>query len=119
MLYSQSTNGFYSIEINGENIPQDAVEITQKKYNDLLNGQSNGKIITANSQGNPVLKDPALLTPEQITSLVTAARSEAYKNEADPIFFKSQRGEATQEEWIAKVEEIKARFPDGVMPTKN
>ncbi len=38
-------------------------------------------------------------------------REAAYKTEADPLFFKSQRGEATTEEWQAKVAEIKARFP--------
>lgn len=39
------------------------------------------------------------------------ARRKAYVVEADPIFFMAQRGEATMEEWQAKVEEIKARFP--------
>lgn len=38
-------------------------------------------------------------------------RNAAYALEADPIFFKSQRGEATTEEWQAKLDEIKARFP--------
>jgi hypothetical protein len=38
-------------------------------------------------------------------------RAEAYKLEADPLFFKAQRGEATQQEWLDKVEEIKQRFP--------
>ena len=38
-------------------------------------------------------------------------REAAYKAEADPLFFKSQRGDATQAEWQAKVNEIKARFP--------
>jgi hypothetical protein len=40
-----------------------------------------------------------------------AARAEAYKLEADPLFFMSQRGEATKADWTAKVAEIKARFP--------
>jgi hypothetical protein len=40
-----------------------------------------------------------------------AARATAYALEADPLFFMSQRGEATLEEWQAKVAEIKARFP--------
>jgi hypothetical protein len=40
-----------------------------------------------------------------------ANRAKAYIAEADALFFKSQRGEATLEEWQAKVEEIKARFP--------
>ena len=35
----------------------------------------------------------------------------AYQQEADPLFFMSQRGEATVEEWQAKVQEIKARYP--------
>jgi hypothetical protein len=37
-------------------------------------------------------------------------RSEAYRNESDPIFFKWQRGEATEQEWLDKVAEIKLRF---------
>jgi hypothetical protein len=40
-----------------------------------------------------------------------ANRKAAYTAEADPLFFMSQRGEATVEEWQAKVAEIKARYP--------
>lgn len=40
-------------------------------------------------------------------------RAIAYAAEADPLFFKAQRGEATMDEWTAKVEEIRARFPYG------
>jgi len=39
------------------------------------------------------------------------SRAAAYAAEADPLFFKSQRGEATTAEWEAKVAEIKARYP--------
>ena len=39
------------------------------------------------------------------------SREAAYKTEADPLFFKAQRGEATIQEWQNKVAEIKARFP--------
>ena len=39
------------------------------------------------------------------------AREAAYKTESDSLFFKAQRGEATVQEWQAKVVEIKARFP--------
>lgn len=42
---------------------------------------------------------------------VDRARKAAYAAEADPLFFKAQRGEATMEEWQAKVAEIKTRFP--------
>jgi hypothetical protein len=40
-----------------------------------------------------------------------AARKAAYTAEADPLFFKAQRGEATLQEWQDKIAEIKARFP--------
>jgi hypothetical protein len=40
-----------------------------------------------------------------------AKRAEAYRTESDPIFFMSQRGEATAQEWEAKIAEIKARYP--------
>ena len=38
-------------------------------------------------------------------------RAVAYRNESDPLFFKYQRGEVTKEEWEAKVEEIRTRYP--------
>lgn len=38
-------------------------------------------------------------------------REEAYKKEADPLAFKMLRGEITQEEWLAKIAEIKQRYP--------
>ena len=39
------------------------------------------------------------------------SRRQAYIAESDPVFFMAQRGEATMEEWQAKVDEIKQRFP--------
>ena len=54
--------------------------------------------------------DPAKLLPsaEQIEAL----RKIAYREESDPLFFKWQRGEATEQEWIAAVNAIKARYPE-------
>jgi hypothetical protein len=38
-------------------------------------------------------------------------RRKTYEKEADPIFFLIQRGEATQEQWQAKITEIKELYP--------
>lgn len=38
-------------------------------------------------------------------------RSIAYPKEADPLFFKSQRGEIPEQEWLDKCAEIKLRYP--------
>jgi hypothetical protein len=53
----------------------------------------------------------ARLTALEPARIATENRRSAYIAEADPLFFKAQRGEATTEEWQAKVAEIKARFP--------
>lgn len=52
---------------------------------------------------------PPVVSPTQ--AQIDAMRRAAYEAEADPLYFKSQRGEATAEEWLAKVVEIKARYP--------
>ena len=53
--------------------------------------------------------DPAKLIPT--LEQQKAARAAAYRAEADPLFFKAQRGEATMDEWLALVAKIKMRYP--------
>lgn len=50
-------NGFFD-DADGGFVPESAVEISQDKYIELLNGQSQGKQIIADKTGNPVLIDP-------------------------------------------------------------
>jgi hypothetical protein len=70
------------------------------------------------AQGNQVTVDEAAvaaeiqrLQPTKAAEDASRKRQQAYITEADPLFFKAQRGEATMEEWQAKVAEIKTRFP--------
>ena len=53
----------------------------------------------------------ARLTANQPRKEAEVNRSAAYRNESDPLFFKYQAGEVTKEEWLAKREEIKDRYP--------
>ena len=64
MFYSKSTNGFYSTEINGDNMPSDVVEITQEYYEALLKGQSNGQLIVGDDAGYPILITPPVVPVE-------------------------------------------------------
>jgi hypothetical protein len=73
---------------------------------------------TFDAQGNQVTVDEDAvaaeiqrLQPIKAAEEATRQRQQAYIAEADPLFFKAQRGEATMEEWQAKVAEIKTRFP--------
>jgi hypothetical protein len=111
MFYSAKAAGFYDAALHGNNIPPDAVMITSEQHAALLAGQSQGKRIVADAAGRPFLQDPPPPTSAEIAASVTAARAAAYRDESDPLFFKAQRGEATMQEWLAKVEEIKARYP--------
>jgi hypothetical protein len=66
MFYAKSTNGFYIASINGDNIPEDAVEITEAEHATLLEGQSLGKVITADGEGRPILIDPPAPTDDYL-----------------------------------------------------
>jgi hypothetical protein len=70
------------------------------------------------ADGNPVTLDDALVdaaavvvAQEQALATAKRNRSAAYTAESDPLFFKAQAGEVDQAEWLAKREEIRARFP--------
>lgn len=51
------------------------------------------------------------LNKQKANEVAQDNRADAYKIEADPLFFKWQRGESTEQIWLDKVAEIKARFP--------
>lgn len=111
MFYSKSTGGFYDPDIHGGAMPADAVEITREEHAALLEGEGGGLRIVGDKKGRPVLVEQLPKTAEQIAALADANRAAAYRAEADPLFFKSQRGECAREDWEAKISEIKARFP--------
>jgi isoleucyl-tRNA synthetase len=50
--------------------------------------------------------EPYRLTEEE----VSAAKQAAFQREADPLFFKWQRGECEKQEWLDKVVEIREQY---------
>ena len=70
------------------------------------------------ADGNQVELDQAtvdaaavIVAQEQALAAAQRSRATAYTTEADPLFFKAQRGEAILAEWSAKIEEIRSRYP--------
>jgi hypothetical protein len=48
---------------------------------------------------------------EQQRAAIETQRRNAYTQEADPLFFSYQRGEATEQDWLSVVQSIKERYP--------
>ncbi|MGC5702366.1 tail fiber assembly protein [Pseudomonas sp. NFXW11] len=78
MFYSGATGlgGFYSVKVHGGNIPADAVEITDKEYADLLQGQAQGLRIICSPDGRPVLAAQALPTREELEGAAISERDQ-------------------------------------------
>jgi len=85
MFTSKTTRGFYDPQINGDNMPPDAVEITDSLYSQLMNGQSNGQLISWADDGIPYLADPPAPTKEQLAQEATAARDQLLRAAATRI----------------------------------
>lgn len=58
-------NGFFD-DTDGSFVPEGAVEISQDKYIELLNGQAQGKQIIADKTGHPALIEPQPSTAHQL-----------------------------------------------------
>ena len=72
-LWSSSTGGFYVEEIHTD-IPADAVEITEELHQSLLADNSNGKVIQAGEDGQPVAVNPPEPTAEEKAAIIRAKR---------------------------------------------
>lgn len=73
IYYSDAVKGFFDSEVNAE-IPPDALEISEEKYFELLNGQSSGKEVGLGADGLPALVDAPAPTAE-----VLKERAEIFK----------------------------------------
>lgn len=116
-LYSKLTGGFYDTEINGADIPLDAVEITDDTWVDLLNGQAEGKIISPDENGYPVLTDPLPPSHEELVQMAENNRQRLLAH-ADSVMLDwrtelmlgeiSDDNKAKLSKWMAYKREVKS-----------
>jgi hypothetical protein len=106
MFYSKSTNGFYDKAIHGDAIPTDAIEITNEQYDSLFKGQSEGKQITADENGNPVLIDAA-----QVAMTYSQLRSREYPPMQDYFDGVVKGDQAQIDKYLADCLAVKAKYP--------
>lgn len=76
IYFSPSTDSFYFESLNGSQIPSDVITIVAEKYDTLMAGIAQGKFLTHDSDGNPILVDqPSLPVPALIEICKANAKS--------------------------------------------
>lgn len=66
MKYSAATGAFYVPEIHGDDIPVDAVDVSDAEYAALVLNRPVDKRVIPNDQGRPVLADHPPPTADQL-----------------------------------------------------
>lgn len=75
MLFSPGNKQFYSLAINGKNIPPDAIDIDDQLYDSLISAQATGARIVADANGFPILQPaPTPTLQEQLATAAEAVR---------------------------------------------
>ena len=102
------------------------MNITSAKYvaskgeivgiNAIIDGQEWGVPLAAGNRHYDAIIAQGIAIAPYVEPLPTkdqqeALRQSAYAKEADPLYFKWQAGESSQEAWVAKRAEIKSRYP--------
>ena len=125
IYYSASSNGFYpeSMKTDYENSvngwPEDATEITNSDYEKLMQGRYIGKVITADSNGKPVLTDPVIDWQANAESQRQSLLGEATSTTADwrtelQLDIISDDDKASLVKWMAYTKALKALDLTGV-----
>ena len=98
-------------------------KITDKEHNRLLTGQAEGKTIKFKDDATPYLAEPepqktekeryeaGLISKEEYNAYIDRLREAVYRQEADPLGMQVMRGDIDKSEWLAKIDEIKQRYP--------
>jgi hypothetical protein len=75
VYFSPTTCGAYTLEINGEDMPADVVEVSESIWQSLLNELSTSpKMMSSRPNGQPVLIDPPPLDAEALAETERAWR---------------------------------------------
>ena len=92
-------------EIHGNNMPSDVVEITKEQHTYLLDGQSEGKEISGDDDGNPILVDVVVPDPTY-----KEKRQDEYPSIGDQLDALFKAG-VFPSDMAAQIQAIKDKYP--------
>jgi hypothetical protein len=118
MYYSKIAKGFYDGALF-EDLPLDAVEVATDDYKSILQGASQGLVITCNKDGYPVLSDAPTPTTEELAAIARGER-DTLLMETDYLVMQdyphSAASLAAIKEYRQALRDVPAqpRFPNGI-----
>ena len=106
IYFSKIANGFYDTNIHSQaNIPTDAIEISSTLHESIFQGQAEGKQISSDEVGNPVLIDRV------DTRSYKQKREAGYPPITDYIDGVVKGDQAQIDTYIAACQAVKAKYP--------
>lgn len=124
--FSATTGGFYTPEIHGDNIPSDAVAISDEEYATLFSGQASGRIISSDADGNPVLIDASRPTSQELRAKELSALFKQWQADLTALQFAwvsalREDGESEnlcKADISAEIEELQIQYQSDVAAVK-
>lgn len=114
-FYDVDSGGFYDSVIH-KNIPSGAVKLSTEEYEGLKALLGAGHTVSLH-KGSLVVSPPDVPTSAQLVDEARANRLAAYRIESDPLKIEAEHdaivngGGPDYSAWLAKVAEIKERYP--------
>lgn len=125
IYYSAKNSGFYHVDLkavyeaSANGWPDDAIAVVAADYENLLLEQSGGRIITAGSEGQPILVDPVIdwlnRAEQQRVNLLAVATSTTadWRTELE-LGVISDKDRAALVIWMAYIRALKTMHLSGV-----
>ncbi|QBH18606.1 hypothetical protein EYC51_03345 [Alcaligenes faecalis] len=118
IYFSASTCGFYDPGIHGENIPEDAVEITKAEHVALIAGQAGGQRIVSGAGGKPKLVYPPEPTEDELADSARAQR-EALLRASDWVALRAiETSTPVPAQWVAYRQQLRDVPQQEVFPVQ-
>jgi len=83
--YSAKNNAFYDLDINANSMPDDAVEISDDRWAELLNGLSDGSVLGSDENGLPTLSETPKPTKDEYVSIAEREKKSLMQAATDEI----------------------------------
>ena len=99
IFYSRTKRAFFCEAVHGEQIPKDAVAISEEQYTALMVAQNSGKVIEPDAAGCPQAVTPTI-SAEQLSAQLKGEAQDALDASDRTLLRCLERGLSLPEAWV-------------------